>query len=157
MNDVTRLIKRWENGDPDAFEQLVPLVDKVLKGIARNKLNEESRSSGMKTTELVNEAYLKLMESQGNTDIQNRRHFYRLTAKIMRRCLVDRFRKRDTVKHGSEWVQVDIEDNFSALKLNFDQNTLVLINQALDELSRSDEGPFVGVIGGVAIFCGVFH
>jgi len=154
MNDVTRLIKRWERGDPDAFEQLVPLVDNVLRGIARNKLNEEFNSSGMKTTELVNEAYLKLMESQGDISIQSRRHFYRLAARIMRRFLVDRFRKRDAVKHGGEWVQVDIEDNFNALKLNFDQNALVLINQALDKLSTSDEGPLLVSLVELRFFVG---
>ena len=133
---ITRLLGQWRNGDHKAFELLQKLVHKKLRGIAHNKLNEEMRSSGLNTTELVQEAYVALLGKREEVDWANRQHFFRIAGLVMRRILVDEARKRQAVKRGGDLMEMDLEED--RIPLNFDPDTVVLIDEALEDLGKND-------------------
>ena len=85
------LLQRWRAGHESALETLVPLVERELRHIARRSLRRERPGQTLQTTDLVNEAYLKLAD-QTRVEWQNRAHFFAIAAQIMRRLLVTRRR-----------------------------------------------------------------
>ena len=97
--NVTALLQAWSEGDLDAREQLMPLVYDELKRLARRHLARESDSRTLGTTELVHEAYLKLID-QTRVEWGGRAHFLGVAAIAMRRILVDRARGRRRLKRG---------------------------------------------------------
>ncbi len=98
QGEVTGLLRRWTAGDCSALEQLTPLVYGELRKIARGALKKESQHVSLETTGLVNEAFLRLLK----TDVswQDRRHFFALSARLIRRVLVDLARERKSDKRG---------------------------------------------------------
>jgi RNA polymerase sigma factor (TIGR02999 family) len=98
---VTVLLSRVNKGDRDAFDQLVPLVYEELHRIAHGYLRRESQDHTLQPTALIHEAYLRLAE-YGGTDYQNRKHFFAVAARVMRRILVDHARARDAAKRGAD-------------------------------------------------------
>jgi len=97
--DVTQLLKRMENGDSDAAEQLFPLVYDQLRGTARRALAGERPGHTLQATELVHEAYFKLLGS-AQVEWQGRAHFVAIAARAMRQILVDHARRRQADKRG---------------------------------------------------------
>jgi len=91
MHEITELLKAWSNGDKQALDRLIPLVDKELKKIARARMRKENPEHILQTTALVNEALIKLIRD--NISYKNRKHFYVLVAKRMRQVLIDYARK----------------------------------------------------------------
>src|SRR5262245_18631956 len=82
--DLTLLLKAWSDGDPAAFEQLTPLVYEELRRMARGYMRRERSGNTLQTTALVNEAWLRLIDTK-NVDWQHRAHFFAVSAQIMRR------------------------------------------------------------------------
>ena len=97
--DVTGLLQAWSRGDAEALEQLAPLVHLELRGMARRMLSRERQADGWQPTDLVHEAYLRLLDWRV-VRWQNRAHFFATTARMMRRVLVDAARARLAVKRG---------------------------------------------------------
>ena len=95
--DVTAQLSAWRAGNNTALDNLVPMVDRELKQIARRHLRRENRFISLQTSELINEAYVRLIDSR-ETDWQNRCHFFAVAAKIMRNLLTDRARRRNAKK-----------------------------------------------------------
>lgn len=93
--EITQYLSDWQCGNRAALEKLVPIVQSELKILARKYLRRESRDVSIQTTELINEAYLRLIETN-DKDWQNRIHFFAVAARIMRNLLIDRARKRKT-------------------------------------------------------------
>ena len=89
---MTVLLRAWREGDETALDALMPLVHDELRRIARRCLYGE-RANSVQATELVNEAYLRLVDVQ-HVDWQNRTHFLAMSARLMRRVLVDLARSR---------------------------------------------------------------
>ena len=85
---MTGLLLAWRGGDEAALEQLVPLVHQELHRIARGCMRGERAGHSLQATALVNEAYLRLIGAQ-QVDWQNRVHFLAVSARLMRRILVD--------------------------------------------------------------------
>lgn len=96
--DITQLLRRWEEGDAGALDQLMPLMYERLRQLARQRLRGEPDAS-LNTTALVHEAYLKLVDSPG-VRVQNRGHFLGLASRVMRHVLVDHARTRRAAKRG---------------------------------------------------------
>src|SRR5919205_1079064 len=96
---VTGLLVEWSNGDREAYDKLVPLVYEELHRLAHRYMSRESAGRTMQTTELVNEAYLRLVD-QRQVRWQNRAHFFAISAEMMRRILVDHARRRRYAKRG---------------------------------------------------------
>ncbi len=134
--EVTRLLRAWSEGDQDALAQLVPLVESELHRLARLYTSKERAGHSLQATELVNEAYLKLLDWQ-NVDWQNRAHFIAMAAGVMRRVLVDRWRKRNSDKRSGQLLRVSFPDAAFDPK-QFDPD-LMMLNDALDELARLNQ------------------
>ncbi len=99
QNDITALLDAWSEGDPEALEELLPLVLTDLRRIARRYLTRERPGHTLQPTALIHEVYLRLM---GRRQVQwaNRKQFFTGMAEIMRRILVDHARRKKTAKKG---------------------------------------------------------
>ena len=106
--DVTRLLQAWAAGDEQALNDLVPLVYGEIRGVAHAALRRERPGRPIQTTELVNEAYVRLVQ-QTRTRWQSRSHFFAIAAQVMRRILVDEARARKTDKRGAGVVPLSLD------------------------------------------------
>jgi RNA polymerase sigma factor (TIGR02999 family) len=106
---VTQLLLAWGHGEDAALEKLVPLVHGELRRIARRYMVGERKGHTLQTTALVNEAYLRLVDSQ-KVNWQNRAHFFAISAQLMRRVLVDHARSRAYQKRGGGAFKVTLDD-----------------------------------------------
>ena len=95
MTDVTQILSRIESGDPNAAEQLLPLVYDELRKLAAARLADEKPGQTLQATALVHDAYLRLVGSTENVqDWNSRGHFFAAAAEAMRRILVDAARRK---------------------------------------------------------------
>jgi len=108
-HDVTVLLRAWREGDETALDGLMPLVHDELRRIARRCLHGERANHSVQATELVNEAYLRLVDVQ-QVDWQSRTHFLAMSARLMRRVLVDLARSRAADKRGGGAVRVTLDE-----------------------------------------------
>jgi RNA polymerase sigma factor (TIGR02999 family) len=99
MNEVTRILSAIEQGDPQAAEQLLPLVYEELRKSAAKQMAQEAPGQTLQPTALVHEAYLRLVGNGGGA-WDNRRHFFASAAEAMRRILVENARRKGRLKHG---------------------------------------------------------
>jgi RNA polymerase sigma factor (TIGR02999 family) len=106
MPDVTRILTAAQAGDPQAAEQLLPLVYDELRRLAAARLAGEKPGQTLQPTALVHEAYLRLV---GIAEFASRGHFFAAAAEAMRRILVDSARRKLTEKHGGGRQRVDME------------------------------------------------
>ena len=100
LGDVTRLLQAWAAGDQQALDELFPLVYAEVHQVAHNALRGETPGRRLQTTELVNEAYMRLAR-QKRVRWQNRAHFLGIASQVMRRILVDQARRRQADKRGA--------------------------------------------------------
>lgn len=131
--EITSLLHAWHNGDNSALDRLMPLVHGELSRMARRYMQRESPGHILETTALVNEVYIKLIGAR-NIAWRDSTHFFALSAKLMRRVLVDFARARGYQKRGSTFRRVDLTDQISA---PVDRN-LVALDNALGALSKLD-------------------
>jgi RNA polymerase sigma factor (TIGR02999 family) len=100
-DEVTGLLRAWRGGDPDAGEELLQRIYAELKKIASSQLRGERAGHTLQSTDLVHEAYFRLLQQQG-TDWRDRAHFFGLAATMMRRVLVDHARARNARKRSRD-------------------------------------------------------
>lgn len=105
--EVTQLLLAWSNGDENALANLAPLVQHELRNLARRYLSHERPGHTLQPSDLVNEAYVRLIDSK-TVQWQNRAHFFGIAAQVMRRILVDHARRRNELKRGGGAVQVSL-------------------------------------------------
>lgn len=106
--DVTGLLQDWAAGDPRARDRLVPVVYEELRRCAAAHLRRERGALRMQPTELVHEAYLRLVD-QDRTEWRSRSQFFAVAAEMMRRVLVDRARARFAHKRSGHWARVTLK------------------------------------------------
>ena len=106
---VTRLLQDWSQGKDAALEELLPLVHQELRRVARRYMFGERSGHTLQTTALVNEAYLRLVNSR-QVNWQNRAHFFAISAQLMRRILVDYARTRGYQKRGGGVPKVTLDE-----------------------------------------------
>src|SRR5205823_5523189 len=92
MNDVTSILSAIERGDPQAAEQLLPLVYDELRKLAARKLAQEKPGQTLQATALVHEVYLRLVDTEVIRRWDSRGHFFAAAAEAMRRILVENAR-----------------------------------------------------------------
>jgi RNA polymerase sigma factor (TIGR02999 family) len=111
MSQVARILSAIEQGDPQASEQLLPLVYEELRRLAAQQLAREKPGQTLQATALVHEAYLRLVDGEEVQKWDSRGHFFAAAATAMRRILVERARYREGVKHGGalERRHVDLD------------------------------------------------
>jgi len=131
---LTQLLLDWRGGDETALERLMPLVYADLRSIARRCLRDEKRGEALETTELVNEAYLRLVRSS-QVQWRDRTHFFAMAARLMRRVLVDEVRKRGFQKRGGDLVRVTLDDESASSTPTPDINLLAL-DEAIERLAQ---------------------
>jgi RNA polymerase sigma factor (TIGR02999 family) len=98
--EINRLLAEWGRGDPEAREELIPVVYEELRRIARRHLRRERPDHTLQSAALVNEAYLRLVGPKP-PEWQNRAHFFGVAAQMMRHILVDHARNRRAAKRGA--------------------------------------------------------
>jgi RNA polymerase sigma factor (TIGR02999 family) len=134
--DVTELLLAWRGGDDAALEKLTPLVYDELKRLARHYMAGERPGHTLQATGLVNEAYLRLVDSR-HVQWNDRAHFLAVSAQLMRRVLVDYFRSRSFQKRGGGVRALPLEE---ALELSAGQDPdLIALDDALKALAAVDE------------------
>jgi RNA polymerase sigma-70 factor (ECF subfamily) len=132
---VTELLVRWSNGDAAALEALTPVVYEELQRLARHYMGNERVGHTLQATALVNEAYLKLVDIN-QVQWQNRAHFFAMSARLMRRILVDSARSRRYKKRGGGALKVTLDEGMLIADPGRD---LVALDDALEQLARVDE------------------
>ena len=98
-HEVTTLLQAWGRGEDAALDEIIPIVYRELRRIAHRYMAGERPDHTLQTTALVNEAYLKLVDSR-RVNWRNRAHFFAISAQLMRRILVDYARSRGYQKRG---------------------------------------------------------
>jgi RNA polymerase sigma factor (TIGR02999 family) len=133
--DVTKLLLAWSDGDEAALAQLVPLVHAELRRQARRYLRGERAGHTLQTTALVHEAYLRLIDAR-QVRWQNRAHFFAVSARLLRRVLVDHARARNYRKHGGGARHVSFDE---ALAVGQERHgDLVALDEALQDFAAID-------------------
>ena len=130
---ITQLLLSWRNGNAGALDELVPLVQNELNRIARNFMRRQRPGNSLQATELVNEAFLRLVDSN-RVNWQDRSHFFAVSAQLMRRILVDLARRKNSSKRGGDRVQVTLADDLRPQHQN--ETDVVALNEALERLSE---------------------
>ena len=125
----------WRAGDEEALRLLTEVVYDELHRLAERYMRREHSAQSLQTTALVNEVYLKLVDSS-RVRWQNRVHFFAVAAQLMRRVLVDFARRRRYQKRGGNWHKVTLADGLD-VTANVDRD-LVAVDEALQELARLD-------------------
>ena len=134
--EVTQLLLAWSQGEQAALDQLIPLVHGELSRLAHHYLSGERAGHTLQTTALVNEVYLRLVDSS-QVRWQDRAHFFAVSAQLMRRILVDFARSRNYVKRGGGAQQVTLDE--AKVVLQNPAADLVALDDALNMLSAVDQ------------------
>ena len=135
-HEVTQLLKAWTNGDEQALEKLTPLVYGQLHRVAQRCMAGERPGHALQTTALVNEVYLKLVDC-GQVNWQDRTHFFAMSARLMRRILIDFARSRDYQKRGGGAFHLSLDETPSVCQEP--DARLVDLDDALISLAAIDE------------------
>jgi RNA polymerase sigma factor (sigma-70 family) len=161
MPDVTQLLDAIQQGEPQAAEELLPLVYDELRKLARAKLRQEQPGQTLEATALVHEAYLRLVggdkrsevrsqrsdEKQPASDLQtptsdlwhSRGHFFAAAAEAMRRILIEQARRKRTLKHGGARQRLELEEIVvTADDSPADAFDLLALDEALQKLEREN-------------------
>ena len=138
MTDVTRILNAIERGEPGATDQLLPLVYEELRLLAAPRLSHEQPGQTLQATALVHEAYIRLVGLE-RQDWQNKAHFFVAAAEAMRRILIDRARRRKSLKHGGDRKRVPLDEATEAPNAQRLSDDLVDLDEALEKLSRRDK------------------
>ena len=133
MSDATFLLTAVEQGDPTAAEKLLDLLYDELRRLATSKMAREAPGQTLQPTALVHEAWLRLVGSE-NPRFENRAHFFSAAAEAMRRILIDRARRKLTMRHGGNCERVDLDEQDLAAPAPDEQ--LLAVNEVLDNLAR---------------------
>lgn len=135
MSDATQLLHAIDAGDPQAADQLLPLVYEELRKLAAARMAQEKPGQTLQATALVHEAWLRLAGADPQR-WDNRRHFFAAAAESMRRILVEKARRRLRVRHGGGLERVHLDD--VELPGGVREEQLVAVDEALAELDRQD-------------------
>lgn len=135
-NDITLILCEWSAGSREALDKLMPIVYDELRRQASRYLRGERPGHTLQTTALVNEAYLRLIDTS-RMNWQSRAHFFAVAANMMRRILVDFARSRNYQKRGGGAIRVSLvhAENISKDK----SEDLVALDEALNTLAAFDE------------------
>lgn len=133
---ITELLKAWRQGDHDALEALMPLVEDELRNIARRYMRNENQGHLLQTTALVNEAFMRLVD-QKRVEWQSRAHFFGIAAQLMRRILVDYARSELRIKRGGGAQVVSLSQADGATEQTPEE--LLALDEALERLAAFDQ------------------
>jgi RNA polymerase sigma factor (TIGR02999 family) len=133
MSEATILLNAVEQGDPQAADRLLELVYEELRRLAASKMARETPGQTLQPTELVHEAWLRLVGTK-NPKFENRNHFFSAAAEAMRRVLIDRARRKLTQRHGGGVERVDL-DGQDLASPEIDEQ-LLAVHEVLDKFAK---------------------
>ena len=133
--EMTELLAAWSDGDREALDRLLPLVEGELHRLAHHDMSREREGHTLQTSALVNEAYLKLCD-QTRVRWQNRAHFFAIAAQTMRRILIDHARSRRYEKRGGGARALPLDEAAHISDERADE--LVALDDALAALDKLD-------------------
>jgi RNA polymerase sigma factor (TIGR02999 family) len=152
MSEATILLNAVEQGDPRAADKLLELVYEELRRLATSKMARESPGQTLQPTELVHEAWLRLVGAK-NPKFENRAHFFSAAAEAMRRILIDRARHKLTHRHGGGAERVDLEGQELAAPNSDEQ--LLAVHEVLDVFAK--QHPLQAEVVKLKYFVGMTH
>jgi RNA polymerase sigma factor (TIGR02999 family) len=152
MSAMTQILSAVERGDPQAAEQLLPLVYNELRRLAAKKLARESPGQTLQATALVHEAYLRLVGDVPDRQWNGRSHFFAAAAQAMRRILVDIARRKARQKRGGELRRIELDEDLPAPAPD---DGLLALDDALDR--PADEDPVAAKVVELRQFAGLGH
>jgi len=135
MSDVTQLLRAVEAGDPNASDQLLARVYDELRELAAARMAFENPGQTLQPTALVHEAWLRLGGDE-QPNWQNRAHFFASAAEAMRRILIDRARKRLTVRRGGGVLHASIDDFELPCESSDNDDQVLALNEALERFAQ---------------------
>ncbi|MEO1246436.1 MAG: ECF-type sigma factor [Pseudomonadota bacterium] len=133
---LTRLLERAAAGDGDANEDLFAQMYPVLRKLARSQLNRHRRGT-LCTTELVNEASMRLFGVDQLGQLENREHLIATAAQAMRHVLVDHARRKNSQKRGGDWLKMDLDEK--ELPADHLSEQVLALDEALNRLRDVDQ------------------
>jgi RNA polymerase sigma factor (TIGR02999 family) len=131
MSDITLMLEAISAGDNHASEQLLPVVYDELRRLAAARMSQEAAGHTLQPTALVHEAWLRLVGGQKQS-WENRAHFFGAASEAMRRILIERARRKSSLKHGGGKERLNIEG--LELAETTPDDKVLLVNEALEEL-----------------------
>lgn len=132
---VTQLLRQWSNGNKQALDELMPVVYDQLRKLASNCLRAERPDHTLRATALVHEAYMRLVDSE--VAWQDRVHFFAVSARMLRRILVDHAKSNNRKKRGGELQKVTLDE--AVLVGPQSGKGLVELDEALHRLAAQDQ------------------
>ena len=134
---VTVWLRRLSNGDASALDELVPLIYDELHRVAQHRINHERKGHTFGATALVNEVYLRLVNSK-QLDIADRNDFMAVASQTMRNILVDYARKKKRIKRGGGQANVPLE-KVEAFLSHEESEEVLLLDAVLTRLMDINE------------------
>jgi len=151
MSEITQILSAIDQGDPQASEQLLPLVYEELRKLAAERMLQEKPGQTLQATALVHEAYVRLVDVGKAQRWSSRGHFFAAAAEAMRRILIENARRKKADKHGGAARKVDLEDaEFAAAST---PETMLHLSDALDGLAQED--PAIAAVAKLRLFAGL--
>jgi RNA polymerase sigma factor (TIGR02999 family) len=132
-SDVTRLLGAMNDGDTSAANELLPLIYAELRKLAAGKMAREQPGQTLQPTALVHEAWLRLVDEDGQAHFQNRAHFFGAAAEAMRRILVEAARRKLALRRGGRQEHLDVDE--IEIAAPGDDDELLAVHEALDRLA----------------------
>jgi RNA polymerase sigma factor (TIGR02999 family) len=136
VDDTTGLLRALRRGDRRALDRLMPQVYDELHRIAHRALERHGADATLRTTSLLHETYLKLVD-QSRVEVEDRAHFFALAAAAMRHIVIDYARSRGRQKRGGDWQRISLDDNLRASDERLGE--VLELDEALKRLEHFDE------------------
>ena len=138
MSDVTRILAAIEHGDIRAVDELFPLVYQELRQLAAQRMSREKPGQTLQATALVHEAYLRLVGGE-EQHWSGRGHFFSAAAEAMRRILIEKARRKQSLKHGGNRKRLDLNEAVLIDDEDTPSEDLIALDEALEKLSQKDK------------------
>jgi RNA polymerase sigma factor (TIGR02999 family) len=135
LSDVTLILEALAHGDPTAANELLPLVYQQLRKLAAQKMANEAPGQTLQPTALVHEAWLRVAGSN-RQQWHGRSHFFGAAAEAMRRILIDKARRKASLKRGQDQPLEELHE--SRIELPAPQDEILAVHEALDALAAED-------------------
>ena len=135
VSEVTRILEAMQRGEPQAAEELLPLVYDELRRIAAYKMAQESPTHTLQATALVHEAWLRMI-GNGSEHFRGRGYFFAVAAEAMRRILVESARRKRSLKRGAAAQREELDESHLVAEAPSDE--MLAVDEALDLLAKED-------------------
>jgi RNA polymerase sigma factor (TIGR02999 family) len=134
MVEVTQILNAIQEGQPQAAEELLPVVYDELRRLAAARLAHERPGQTLQATALVHEAYLRLVGDDSHARWEHRGHFFAAAAEAMRRILVENARRKGRLRHGGELQRQELAE--AAIAIAGPSDDMLALDEALEQFER---------------------